>query len=585
MSNAGPLPHGEACLMCRQHKIKCDAEKPSCGQCLRHRRTCDFAPPLSRTRRLEEKIRRLEEEIRRVEAATASYSTASWSNPLLAPGATVKPAKIDPLLACQPRVSQSSQETAPGECLKLQPAQGPYVCGVSRALIISRLHIWDEKSELNPCLRSKLLAIFLPYRDQFNFDLNPQRLEEAMALPSSNPQSLHPALLNAIFLGACSCLGPEVRRHERIFLDRAREHLNQSLAFVDRLEHFLWASAILGWYWIKNGCIMQAHNISSSITRFAIACELHEISNPAAHMEYTGLLGPPRDLFHIAERINLWWAIYILDRLISLGSALPPGVWGEEREIITTVWPRSWADLKVDYSPANWPRGSINELFIHGTQSTNVTNDSFLSLRAKCYALIDRTLYTSHLARERSPGDAFWTTRLSINNALTRFQLSMPDLYGLRESLEDAGGGEPSAESRTNQVIHPTLFLVKNTILSAAITLHDIDANNDASEYAKCLEAARAMANIARCVKSLPVLYAHICLGGTWYSGAEVLVREIRRNDPPCCPDQALLLRRAQEDLDVMLHVLSELVGYYPSLMVYIHRIASLFSLPLPADL
>jgi hypothetical protein len=114
---------------------------------------------------------------------------------------------------------------------------------------------------------------------------------------------------------------------------------------------------------------------------------------------------------------------------------------------------------------------------------------------------------------ERSPGDAFWTTRLSINNALTRFQRSMPDLYGLRESPEDAGGNEPSAESRPNQVIYPTLFLVKNTILSAVITLHDIDANNDASEYAKCLEAARAMANIARCVKTLPALYAHICLG------------------------------------------------------------------------
>jgi hypothetical protein len=50
-------------------------------------------------------------------------------------------------------------------------------------------------------------------------------------------------------------------------------------------------------------------------------------------MEYTGLLGPPRDFIHVAERINLWWAIYILDRLISLGSALPPGVWGEEREV------------------------------------------------------------------------------------------------------------------------------------------------------------------------------------------------------------------------------------------------------------
>ena len=39
-----------------------------------------------------------------------------------------------------------------------------------------------------------------------------------------------------------------------------------------------------------------------------------------------GLLGPLRDIVHFAERVNLWWAIFLLDRRVALATGLPPSI-------------------------------------------------------------------------------------------------------------------------------------------------------------------------------------------------------------------------------------------------------------------
>jgi hypothetical protein len=38
------------------------------------------------------------------------------------------------------------------------------------------------------------------------------------------------------------------------------------------------------------------------------------------------LIPPPRDEFHVAERVNLWWSVYALDRFLSLSMGLPGGL-------------------------------------------------------------------------------------------------------------------------------------------------------------------------------------------------------------------------------------------------------------------
>ena len=46
-----------------------------------------------------------------------------------------------------------------------------------------------------------------------------------------------------------------------------------------------------------------------------------------------------------------------------------------------------------------WKRGSIDDLFTHGTQSTTVTNNSLLCLKTKSSALLDRALWVARVAK------------------------------------------------------------------------------------------------------------------------------------------------------------------------------------------
>lgn len=65
----------------------------------------------------------------------------------------------------------------------------------------------------------------------------------------------------------------------------------------------------------------------AAVGRWAIACGLHKLSDPIADLdEANRLLGPFIDNIHFAERVNLWWAIYILDRNVGLVTGLPPSI-------------------------------------------------------------------------------------------------------------------------------------------------------------------------------------------------------------------------------------------------------------------
>ena len=139
-----------------------------------------------------------------------------------------------------------------------------------------------------------------------------------------------------------------------------RTSAGEALANVDRLEHFMWANIIAGWYYARVGLLTVAHSISTSklfcircqgvtdwrplripiasaTARFALSCGLHEISDPESYVasRTMGLLGPVRDLYHFGERVNLWWATFLLDRLLALATGLPPTILEQDRNVST----------------------------------------------------------------------------------------------------------------------------------------------------------------------------------------------------------------------------------------------------------
>lgn len=87
--------------------------------------------------------------------------------------------------------------------------------------------------------------------------------------------------------------------HVPYLLQRTRELPQQSLAYVDRLTHFLWASmAFVAWLG-RSGYFKESAVTASSTTRFALGCGL------VSSEEEIGILSPPMTAEEAADRIQV----------------------------------------------------------------------------------------------------------------------------------------------------------------------------------------------------------------------------------------------------------------------------------------
>jgi len=209
--------------------------------------------------------------------------------------------------------------------------------------------------------------ILVLHRDHINFGLNIQRLEQRILLSPTDAEALHPCLINAICLGAATVIGPDFDPYAKIFRERASEEIMNSLRIADRMEHLLWSCIILGWYWSRIGNDVQASALATSTcrifknfvvalfillsltfesltcclcslaaARWAIAFGLHQMSDPDWNArEPNPILGPFKNVIHFAERINLWWAIWLLDRRVALTSGLPPSIQQDDDNFVS----------------------------------------------------------------------------------------------------------------------------------------------------------------------------------------------------------------------------------------------------------
>lgn len=131
---------------------------------------------------------------------------------------------------------------------------------------------------------------------------------EYVRLPCTHPRAIHPALLDAICLAACHISGGIAHDFETVFLARTRKHLDQALAFADRLLHFTWASVILCLYYGRSGRMLEMHSTISTAARFAIGLE--------DLLPGSGGTG---------DRVcaGLWYVLYILDMNLNSYFDLP----------------------------------------------------------------------------------------------------------------------------------------------------------------------------------------------------------------------------------------------------------------------
>lgn len=215
---------------------------------------------------------------------------------------------------------------------------------VSRVTVHNIINEWDPRAGqlsmyhtlymcvIPPSLRSCLylpyscnsVRLFLPYRAHMHFYMEIPYFLEALVLPPDDPMSLHPAIINAIYLAMTMCVGGWYSSCSEYFLQQTRQHLQDSLDQADRLTHFMWASCILASYLTLKLRFKEAYATISSCGRFALACGIDGITSlNQASAPQQPLLPPPFDEDEARDRRNLAHAIYMTDRTLSMMSGLP----------------------------------------------------------------------------------------------------------------------------------------------------------------------------------------------------------------------------------------------------------------------
>lgn len=103
--------------------------------------------------------------------------------------------------------------------------------GAWSTLISSALYVTSDIRRLIP-------VVFIPVSIQSSY----------FVLPCSYLRDTYIAFFNAMYLSACFFGGGAMSKYESTFLARVRSHLESSLALVDRLGDFIWASVLTGNY-------------------------------------------------------------------------------------------------------------------------------------------------------------------------------------------------------------------------------------------------------------------------------------------------------------------------------------------------
>jgi len=502
------LPPGQACIACRKIKTKCDRVSPQCGRCVRVCRECIYEAPILG---LEARVRELETEIA---AFLPDYASDSLfvSHPVLTILREL-PKRLKP-----PKILMFPTSSLSLALLSTGSTPDPYP-SVPRHAVEEALLEWYPVQEMPFELIHTLVCMFLPFRGQFYFHMPINTLFRRLHLPSSDPRSIHPALLNAIFLCAVSVAG--FSSFEHLFLKRTQDHLQKSLAIVDRPGDFLWASLIQGEWYCMEYRVLESHNAISSTLKMALAFGAYK-DIPGNTSDHRSLLSREMDT---EEHGNLAHALFLVDRGFEAGVGLP------------SSFPEGYLT-----DPRSWTQSSP-------FQSRKI-RDHRLDLKVRAVSFKDGVMRFV-LQSKDGLTDALWEEFESLRSALTEFQRSLPP-------VDDAGGLEivETPELRFHAVT-PSLLFVYMTMQANMILLYNVVATARQSFYRNVSEAAHGMANLVRLARGqenwLPLIYCDCYTSLQLWVAGHALVREMNENHPPSSLDQVIRLNTAHRDLNSLL--------------------------------
>ena len=174
------------------------------------------------------------------------------------------------------------------------------------------------------------LRIAIKYLPRCNFNVDGPGIFASLQL--SPEQQIHPSMVSAMML-----LGSYYAKADQLppgtpppdyFIQLIRSQMSDALSDVDRLLCAVGASVMLAWWLLQNGRFLEGQYEISSAVRLAINCGLHQIDGYAIRAvlgasgsrlssQYSGggLLGPPKNLKDIENRLGMFWGVSSVNHL------------------------------------------------------------------------------------------------------------------------------------------------------------------------------------------------------------------------------------------------------------------------------
>ncbi|KAL5495283.1 hypothetical protein ACEPAI_746 [Sanghuangporus weigelae] len=528
-SSTPTLRRNQACRTCRKKKLKCDAARPHCGQCVKHWKGIISVPPpdgyahpeepqcsydpiegltLADSINPGEKIRQLEEQIAELKRKLQEAGIASSPSPSEFPNgrshspaekrlSSLAPPQFDRPDITLPRAGLDVARlgsTSPSSLPRSQTSS-PDTNGQGTESILSLFAFGWNPDLPDPAEMRRLIEVFFLNDPCGSRILHMPTFLVSMALSPKDDRFPHSAILHAICASASrwtstkAYMTPDGIRRDT-FADyhagKTRQYIDRTMASGAHIFDVLQACIILSWYFYTEGRWVEVWIFSGFQTRVAVPLRLnhkgtfstHGAGSPGAY------LPAPKDHKELEMRRRTWWMSVVLDRIVSVGGWLH----GVEYKHIATELPLRRTEFESELPFASNPQNLRTENF-YITHPPDYTDSFLLFIKAVMLFGLVTDLNTEIQLKSQLKSEAF--SPLRDHSFLTLDKLVAVDfLQNL--PLEYKHYLQNMSESQ----IDTDLYMVHLIPHAASITLHNpyLDFNDPHSlSTNRCIVAANAI--------------------------------------------------------------------------------------------
>ncbi|KAJ6575202.1 hypothetical protein B0H19DRAFT_1127645 [Mycena capillaripes] len=550
------LRRNQACRSCRKKKLKCDAQRPHCGTCVRQHQAlisvpapvgyahptepqCSYDPvdgltlapdtdPVEKIRQLEVQIAQLKNKLHERQTSRSSSPNRPGSVGSDNGGISLPHASLAMMNLISPEASDSHFRSESGS-----PDLRTIASQSSPDPLMDLLFLGWNPDLPDPTTLNHYIDIFFKCDPCGSRVLHRPSFLASMHLPPRDPGFPHSAILHAICTAASRwsphnvvTLPDGTRRDQfaEFHASKTRHYMDKTMASGEDIFPVLQACILLCWYFYQEGRWVEVWIFAGFLTRVAVPLRLnypgtfttHGNNSPGAY------LAPPRDFRDLESRRRTWWMTIVFDRIASVGGWIHAV---DERDLGTEL-PLRNSDFESENAvPSNPQDLATPDVFIrHPPQYT----DSFLLL-IKAVMLFGRVTDYNVRGNLRAPTapsksqNPFFLDGFKELDTLvcTDFLESLPQIFKNNSGVTDAPEG---------CALDTDLYMVHIVPHAATITLHNpyLDFTDpQCASTSRCVNSARSIlgAYYMLSATSLDITRLHPFVVICWYLAAVVQVQ------------------------------------------------------------